>query len=1023
MLPTCHDSAHSVPRWLVFAVMLCVSTALYADTTWVAGEVWGTWTRDGNPYLVTDTLIVPLDSTLNIQPGVVVNFLNQGSLSIPFYVYGDLLALGTAGDSIYFLSQDGPFGGIWNRATPNTLIRMEYCVADSINSPVQSGRAVLILKNCRLRTVAAPPNPVVIGWQNIDTVQYCDLGGRYADFSQGGPSVFQKNQNGGVYGWMNIMAPIFGNKDVEVGVLGGICPEVYDNQLTGFGLEGLNCDVYDNQINGGVYILSSMITFHHNYVEGTSLYTMDLSYSWVELMENEIYDERIHADHCELAIQKNVLVSTLLESIWVNSGTTTSIIGNTIVFGTAGIQVLDMGPSSEIFDNIFWGDGENCTGVYSFNQSDCLIRYNDFYNVTAPTYQCELDTGNVFLDPCFRGGYPFDYGLQANSPCIDTGDPLSPLDPDSTRADMGAFYYDQLIDQPPALISPAIANVQLGQSMHYVATATDDNGPLEFGFWDLPSWLHVESDLGLDWVADTAAVSGTVPLDQEDFSFGVWVEDGLAQRDSQIVSVLVSQYTILAGEVTGVLTAEQSPYLVVDEVVIPEGDSLRIEPGVEVRFQWNGIPDFRHRIRVRGTLSALGTPQDTIRFIPDSIASANPSWLGILCTGVTSDTSNLSYVYLLNARDGVQADSGAGVSVQHSVIEDALYGIDVSSGAFAAVDSCHFYMHDPTWNCFIKADAASVSIDGCYFEIEETLTHDGAHIYLNNAQPSTVKNCQFSGGRNLQIDFSSHVDFIGNLVTNTLEGLGYGNGASGIVANNIITQGQGLFIYGGDSILVSNNLFYRTQVGIDITSLPEEVEVENCIFTQNNTGVQLRYGSELFSAIYFCDFFGNDTDLVNCTTNVTNIATDPTFQDTIDFHLSLSSPCIDAGDPDPFFNDVDSTRNDIGCWGGPWGESYPYSPVLSHQPKPIPTEFALLPPYPNPFNSVLVISFNLPVEKEVKIDIYNILGQRVQGFTFPPLSPGMHRVMWNSGSCASGIYIVRLMAEGKEFNRKVVLLK
>jgi len=57
------------------------------------------------------------------------------------------------------------------------------------------------------------------------------------------------------------------------------------------------------------------------------------------------------------------------------------------------------------------------------------------------------------------------------------------------------------------------------------------------------------------------------------------------------------------------------------------------------------------------------------------------------------------------------------------------------------------------------------------------------------------------------------------------------------------------------------------------------------------------------------------------------------------------------------------------------------------------------------------------------ITIYNILGQKVQGFTFPPLPPGVHRVVWNSGSCASGIYIVRMMSAGKEFNRKVVLLK
>ena len=37
-----------------------------------------------------------------------------------------------------------------------------------------------------------------------------------------------------------------------------------------------------------------------------------------------------------------------------------------------------------------------------------------------------------------------DYHLQPDSPCIDAGDPTSPLDPDNTIADIGAFYFNQL---------------------------------------------------------------------------------------------------------------------------------------------------------------------------------------------------------------------------------------------------------------------------------------------------------------------------------------------------------------------------------------------------------------------------------------------------------------------------------------------------------------------------------------------------------------------------------------------------
>jgi len=93
------------------------------------------------------------------------------------------------------------------------------------------------------------------------------------------------------------------------------------------------------------------------------------------------------------------------------------------------------------------------------------------------------------------------------------------------------------------------------------------------------------------------------------------------------------------------------------------------------------------------------------------------------------------------------------------------------------------------------------------------------------------------------------------------------------------------------------------------------------------------------------------------------------------------------------------------------------------QSRPFPTEFALLRPYPNPFNSQLTIPFTIPAQEEVIINIYNILGQRVQEFTLPHLSSGIHRVIWNPDECASGIYLVRMVTNGQEYEQKVVLLR
>jgi hypothetical protein len=58
-------------------------------------------------------------------------------------------------------------------------------------------------------------------------------------------------------------------------------------------------------------------------------------------------------------------------------------------------------------------------------------------------------TGNIDEDPLFVDPGNGNYHLQSNSPCIDAGDPASPLDPDSTVADMGAYYFHQITALDP----------------------------------------------------------------------------------------------------------------------------------------------------------------------------------------------------------------------------------------------------------------------------------------------------------------------------------------------------------------------------------------------------------------------------------------------------------------------------------------------------------------------------------------------------------------------------------------------
>jgi outer membrane protein assembly factor BamB len=107
------------------------------------------------------------------------------------------------------------------------------------------------------------------------------------------------------------------------------------------------------------------------------------------------------------------------------------------------------------------GDGTQAIGFYSSSPTikNCIVWGNgdDLSGTAVATYSDIEDgdpgTGNISADPKFVDPANGDFHLQAGSPCIDTGDPGSPADPDGTRADMGAYYY-----QPAFLLVPSVAH-------------------------------------------------------------------------------------------------------------------------------------------------------------------------------------------------------------------------------------------------------------------------------------------------------------------------------------------------------------------------------------------------------------------------------------------------------------------------------------------------------------------------------------------------------------------------------------
>ena len=111
-----------------------------------------------------------------------------------------------------------------------------------------------------------------------------------------------------------------------------------------------------------------------------------------------------------------------------------TIVDNSCESNGGAITLYGAGIIVNARNNIIWGNTQNQGGQISGTP---IITYSD----VEGGYPGE---GNIDTDPLFEDD---DYNLSQNSPCIDSGDPDSPLDPDGTRADMGARVYP-LFDAP-----------------------------------------------------------------------------------------------------------------------------------------------------------------------------------------------------------------------------------------------------------------------------------------------------------------------------------------------------------------------------------------------------------------------------------------------------------------------------------------------------------------------------------------------------------------------------------------------
>ncbi len=89
----------------------------------------------------------------------------------------------------------------------------------------------------------------------------------------------------------------------------------------------------------------------------------------------------------------------------------------------------------------------------------------------------------------------------------------------------------------------------------------------------------------------------------------------------------------------------------------------------------------------------------------------------------------------------------------------------------------------------------------------------------------------------------------------------------------------------------------------------------------------------------------------------------------------------------------------------------------------LPLTFELNQNYPNPFNPETIISYSLPVESKVRLEIYNLLGERIALLINTEQKAGKYKISFDGSKLASGIYLYRIIANDFIQTNKMVLIK
>ena len=319
----------------------------------------------------------------------------------------------------------------------------------------------------------------------------------------------------------------------------------------------------------------------------------------------------------------------------------------------------------------------------------------------------------------------------------------------------------------------------------------------------------------------------------------------------------------------------------------------------------------------------------------------------------------------------------------------------------------------------------------------------GAGIFCINSSP------QFE---NLIITQNSYVD---NDDYYTSYGIGAYCAESNPKFQNVIFAENSLGDYGDtfcsnyDSLVIFNNVTFANNLpdyyDHEISFYESNVIIQNSIIRNNPYQIIVFYANSILDtlSISYSNIEGGIDGIYSNSDNIifeNNLDLDPLFtlNEENPYSVSENSPCIDSGTPDvsdldlPLWDILGNERiwdgNDDGTAIIDMGAYEFGAPLVGNNLDEIQIPEISLHNFPNPFNPETNISFSLKQDQKIKLEIFNIKGQKVRTLHHGFIEKGKHTIKWNGkdmnkNQVASGIYFYQLSSSEKRITKRMLLLK